>query len=78
MTLQGHRHVFVVDLAFHETIHRAQKILAVIASMKAENVRCQHVQQDVAFPGTHTEGFSIGSGNMPEQGDGGLGFALAQ
>ena len=77
MALQGHRHVLVIDLAFHEAIHRVQKILAVIAGVKSQDVRRQHVQQHLALPRTHAEGLGVRPGDVPEQCNRRLGYFLA-
>ena len=67
--LQRHRHVLVIDLAFDEAIHRVEKVLAVIARVKPEDVGRQHVQQHLALPRTHAEGLGIGPRDVPEQRD---------
>ena len=67
----------MIDLAFHESIHRVQKILAVIASMKSQDVGRQHVQQHLPLPRAHAEGLGIGPRDMPEQRDRGLGYLPA-
>ena len=45
-----------------------------VAGMKTEDIRRQHVQQYLALPRTDAERFRVGPGNVPEQGDGGLGY----
>ena len=67
--LQRHRHVLAVDLALEKAIHRVEKILAVIARVKTQNVGRQHMRQHLALPGTHTESLGVRPGDMPEQGD---------
>ncbi len=77
MPLQRHRHVFMVDLAFHEAVHGIQEVLAVVARVKTEDVGRQHVQQHLALPRAHAEGLGVGPGNVPEQRNGGLGYPPA-
>ena len=59
VSLQRDGHVLMIDLAFDEAIHGVEKILAVVARVKAEDVRRQHVQQHLALPRTHAEGLGI-------------------
>ena len=67
MSLQGHRHVLAVDLAFDETVHGFDEILAVIARVKSQDVRGQHVGQHFALPRTHAERLRIGPRYVPEK-----------
>ncbi len=73
VTLQSDRHVLMIDLALHETIHGVQEILAMVARVKAEDVGRQHVQQHLALPRTHAECLGVRPRDVPEQHDGGLG-----
>ena len=78
VALVRHRHVLLVDLALDEAVDRGEEILAVVARVKAQDVRAQHVRQDLALPWAHAEGFGIGPGNVPEQRDGGFHAAITQ
>ena len=71
--LQRDRHLFVIDLTLDETIHRLEEILAVVAGVEAQDVGREHVQENLPLPRTDAERLGVRPGDMPEQGDGGLG-----
>src|ERR1700733_13250512 len=55
MPLERHPHVLAVDVALDEAVEGGKEVLAVIRGVEPEDIRTQHVGEDVLFPWTHTE-----------------------
>jgi hypothetical protein len=67
----------MINLTFDVPIDRLEKILTMKARMEPQDIGGQHMRQDLTLPRTHAEGFGIGPGNVPEQGDGRFGNLVA-
>src|SRR5262249_30443756 len=76
MALQRDGHVLVIDLTLHESGQGGEEVLTVVASVKAEYVGAEKMQQHLVLPRAYSEGFRVGPRNMPEQHDRGIRFAL--
>ena len=58
-----------VGEGFEGAVHGLKKIVAVSLHVKADKVGAKEAFDELALPGTNAEGFGIGPGNMPENGD---------
>ena len=60
---------FAIHFRLHAAVYRVQKVLAVEAQMKSEQIVAQHTVQQFFLPWETAQNFRIGPGYMPELGN---------
>src|SRR4029077_3632733 len=76
--MAGTRHgeMLPLNAAFQRPVDSVQKIVAMRLNVEADQVRAQQAVQQLASPGTNSEGFRIWPRDMPEDGHSGIGANL--
>src|SRR6266436_6941176 len=73
MALAIHGEAVPFGEGFHGAIYCGKKIIAVGLNVKADEVGAQQTVDQFALPGADAENFRIRPGNVPEDGDAGIG-----
>ncbi len=61
--------VLALNAGLKRAVDGIQKIVAMRLHVKADQIRAQQAVEQFALPGADAEGFGIGPGNVPEDGD---------
>ena len=76
MTVTAHGHLVPVGARLDGAVDGREKVIAMQGNVEADEVSAEETIEELSLPGADTECLRIGPGDMPEDGDAGIGARI--